>query len=248
MRDEIWKDVVGYEGLYKVSSLGRVKSLARWVSFKDTKRSVPERILSTKTNGNDYPGCNLSKAGKKKMHRVHRIVMRAFVGECPDGQEVLHLDSDKGNSELSNLRYGTHACNMAFKAEDGTDQSGEEHYKAGFSDAEIIEIRKMYDTGVSAIKIAKVFGCKDGTISAITSNATWKHLPHTKRKWKTSAMSVGDRNPNVKLTNKKVMRIREFASVGISIKELASTFNVGATAISRIIKRQSWKHVGGIVA
>lgn len=248
MPNEIWKDVVGYEGLYQVSSLGRVKSLFRWVNFKDTSRSVPGRVLSTNRNGDDYSRCTLSKGGIKKTYSVHSLVMKAFIGKCPTGEEILHLDSNKSNPELSNLRYGTHACNMAFKADEGTDQSGENNYRAVFTDIDVLRIRRLYDRGMSAIKISKLYRCGDGVISAITGNETWTHLPHTKRRGHVLGSNVGSRNPNVKLTDKKVLRIREFASVGISIKELSDTFSVGYTAIARIVKHQTWKNVGGITA
>lgn len=99
---EEWKPVVGLEGLYEVSDLGRVRSLPRRVPSGTGMRDVPPKILVTpisKTTG--YPQITL-------MHRtrhVHSLVMEAFVGPRPEGAEVCHNDGIRANSVLTNLRY-----------------------------------------------------------------------------------------------------------------------------------------------
>lgn len=93
-KQEIWKPVVGYEDFYEVSNLGRVKSLHRG----------KERILKPSSE-RGYFRVDLSKNGKKEHCQVHQLVMESFVGRCPDGCEVDHIDWNPENNMLDNLRY-----------------------------------------------------------------------------------------------------------------------------------------------
>jgi len=104
---EVWKDVKGYEGLYQVSNLGRVKSLERTVTAKNgSKRTIRQRILKPKTERNGYLRVILCKGnGKKKTLKVHRLVCEAF-HENPENKPcVNHIDENKANNTASNLEW-----------------------------------------------------------------------------------------------------------------------------------------------
>lgn len=105
---EIWRPVVGYEGLYDVSSLGRVKSLER---LSLSGKHIRERILKPLSTAG-YPGVTLHRERIQTRHYVHRLVAAAFLGPCPEGQEVRHKDGGRDYPGLSNLEYGTHTENM----------------------------------------------------------------------------------------------------------------------------------------
>jgi len=101
---EIWKDIIGFEGIYKISSFGRVL------------RVDSGRILSTSKCGGcrGYVGVNLSKDGKRYGRLVHRLVAEAFI-ERPDGlYEVNHKDEDKTNNSVENLEWCDHRYNMNY--------------------------------------------------------------------------------------------------------------------------------------
>ena len=105
---EIWKDVVGYEGRYVVSNLGKVKSLKKTVPHSHSKtRTFPEVVLKPNKVAFDYLQVSLYKDGKRKCRYVHNLVMEAFVGEKKIGYEVNHKDEDKSNNRLENLEYLT---------------------------------------------------------------------------------------------------------------------------------------------
>lgn len=109
MKNEIWKDVAGYEGLYQVSDQGRVKSLERTDSWG---RTVKERILKPGAKGNDYLFVNLCAGGKTRMFLVHRLVCQAF-HENPDNKpQVNHLNEDKTDNRACNLEWCTRRENM----------------------------------------------------------------------------------------------------------------------------------------
>lgn len=105
---EVWADVVGYEGLYRVSSLGRILSLPR---INAAGRRWPGRILKQNLGDHGRPEVNLTKNGKQKVRRVHQLVAEAFLGPCPEGMVVCHWDDVKTNNAVTNLRYATMADN-----------------------------------------------------------------------------------------------------------------------------------------
>ena len=106
---EVWKDVKGYEGLYQVSNMGRVKSLERTVARRNgSKRTVRERILKPEIIHNGYLRVKLcDSSGKMKKFFVHRLVGEAF-HENPENKPcVNHIDEDKTNNTASNLEWCT---------------------------------------------------------------------------------------------------------------------------------------------
>lgn len=111
---EIWKDVVGYEGLYQVSDKGRVKSLDRIVNRGRNgsgKFLQKGRILSFDINGSGYKYVSLSKDGKQKQGKIHRLECIAFLSNPENKRCVNHKDGIKLNNELSNLEWSTHSEN-----------------------------------------------------------------------------------------------------------------------------------------
>lgn len=98
---EIWKDVVGYEGLYEISSFGNV------VSVKNDKR----KIISQETHQRGYLRVNLHKDGVWRHFRVHRLVAMAFVDNPTGFPQVDHIDGNKTNNHASNLRWVDNVTN-----------------------------------------------------------------------------------------------------------------------------------------
>jgi len=104
--EEIWKDIKGYEGLYRVSNLGRVKSLKRVVYRSNGHlKTVRERILKAGIDGCGYLIVRLSKDGKGKTFAVHKLVAMVFLNHTPCGHKMVvnHIDNDPANNRVSNL-------------------------------------------------------------------------------------------------------------------------------------------------
>lgn len=106
MESEIWKDVVGYEGFYQVSNLGRVKSLTRVITRCDGKiYPIKEKTLKATLDKHGYMTVGLYKNGVKKTRKVHQLVAMAFLNHKPCGFEkvINHINNDKTNNNVNNL-------------------------------------------------------------------------------------------------------------------------------------------------
>jgi len=112
---EQWRPIPGYEGRYEASDRGRIRSLPR--------PRVPRiRILRTPVDSAGYPTVHLwAGGGKSATHRIHQLVLLAFVGPPPAGTECIrHLDGDHTNGQLINLAYGTNSENVHDRVRHGT--------------------------------------------------------------------------------------------------------------------------------
>lgn len=113
---EIWKDVPGYEGLYQVSNLGRIKSLPKTIIYKDGRsKSIQCHILKPQGNGNGYLKLTLcNKAHHQKQHYIHRLVAEAFLPNPMNKPVINHKDENKTNNKASNLEWCTVAYNNTY--------------------------------------------------------------------------------------------------------------------------------------
>lgn len=117
MKKEVFRDVLGYEGLYQVSNYGRVKSLERKNIFycglrkKHLERPTKEKILNYNKSNRGYLQVCLTKDGKSKTYTVHRLVAKAFLPNVKNKKQVNHIDGNKENNSIDNLEWVTSSEN-----------------------------------------------------------------------------------------------------------------------------------------
>ena len=148
---EIWKDVVGYEGLYQVSNMGRVKSL----------NYGRERILKASDNGSGYLYVALCKKGKYKNFLVHRLVAMVFISNPENKPCIDHIDTNKRNNKVENLRWVTHEENIIYSAKYNKEVKhnsmlGSKNPRAKYTDEDVKYIRELYNDGRTIMEIVKI--------------------------------------------------------------------------------------------
>lgn len=114
--------------------------------------------------------------GKVVTFYVHRLVLEAFFGPCPQGMEVRHLDNDTANNSLENVRWGTHLENIHDKWRHGTMASGTRNPHAKLNDEKVIEVFRLRATGLLHREIADIMGVTPTAIQLLLSGKTWRHL------------------------------------------------------------------------
>lgn len=109
---EEWRDVIGYEGLYQVSNLGRVRSLDRYACCKNnSQRLIKGRVLAFDYDKDGYPRVCLSNNGKHITVQVHRLVAQAFLPNPDNLPCINHKDECITNNRVDNLEWCTYKYN-----------------------------------------------------------------------------------------------------------------------------------------
>jgi hypothetical protein len=166
--NEIWKPIKGYEGLYEVSNIGKVKSLERSVTAKDGRvLPVFEKILrQNKTKATDrHPtqryAVELWKDNKRKRMMVHRLVAEAFL-DNPEGKpQVNHKDGDPSNNNVSNLEWATNGENLKHAYDN--DLHTKHNTKAIVATNKLTGVQLMFE---SVAEAARYFNVTEGAVRA----------------------------------------------------------------------------------
>lgn len=167
--NEIWRDIEGYEGVYQISSFGRVR---RILSHNKAKAGLIKPLKTKK-----YYVCRLCHEGKAKTFAIHIIVAKTFIGKnscCPLCQskfQVNHKDLNPFNNRSDNLEYVTsfqnnlHALKKRQKAQ-----------AQKLNEEKVVHIKKMIQSGITQRKISEQFGISESTVSAINCGRNWSNI------------------------------------------------------------------------
>ena len=175
--DEEWRDVVGYEGFYEVSNLGRVRNAAKRQGTRPGKIHCPRPYGSRKRSGECYWAVALRKNGTAKNFNVARLVSEAFIGPRPEGMEVNHKDDNKANNAEVNLEYVTPAVNKQKGWETGAYwHHGQAHPRAKLTDDQVRLIWSIRNDGYAEKDVADYFGVAFNVVGNIWRKRIWVHL------------------------------------------------------------------------
>ncbi len=165
----ITRQLPGFEGKYVVSDCGTVASMPRVIEYFTQSGALVAycregAILKPGLISSGYHSVSLCG----DTHLVHRLVLKAFIGPCPVGCEVLHGNGNKLDNNLSNLRYGTRSENMVDSVKHGTHSGGRK-----LSKESVILIREKLALGLRSTDLAKMFDVHPNTIYYIKVGKTW---------------------------------------------------------------------------
>ena len=141
---ETWKDVIGYEGLYQVSNLGRVKSLPRNGTI------LTARLLTPSFDGWGYEQVILSKDNKRKCAKVHRLVATAFIENKNNYPCINHKDENKQNNDSKNLEWCSYSYNNSYNGR--ARKAGEKTSKKVLC----VELKKVFNSFADAKSKTKI--------------------------------------------------------------------------------------------
>lgn len=163
----IWKDVVGFEGIYQVSNEGQVRSF----------HSGAWKLVRSNLNRLGYVHLNLCKNGKKFKKLVHQLVLESFIGPRPSDKHVsCHKNGNRSDNRAENLRWGTYKSNAADKREHRTEVVGSDKPAAKLCEDTVLLIRERLSQGERQCLIAKEFKVCPATISHIKNRRKWTHI------------------------------------------------------------------------
>jgi hypothetical protein len=177
---EIWKSIKGYEGLYSVSSLGRVRSEARTVIKSNGHRCpVKEKLLSCfRLRAGGYSGVLLHRDGEKKNAKVHRLVAEAFIPNPENKPQVNHKNGKRRDNIVENLEWCTNSENVlhGYRVLGSGDKKGTLNGRHVLEENDIREIRRLRKDGVMPTALSRQFGVSCSTIYDILNRKKWSHI------------------------------------------------------------------------
>lgn len=168
----IFKKVPGYKKYYECSNMGTVRSFDRKVKTRNNKFTIRKgKTLKPQYHKDGSLYIFLWKQGKRKMFKIHRLVLLTFVGPCPKGMECCHNDGNSRNNKLENLRWDTPSNNQKDRIKHGTYQYGEKNPACKLLHKHVVYIRSLtYKSNIYKDKIANKFNISKGYLNEILRN------------------------------------------------------------------------------
>lgn len=180
---EKWKPIFGYEGMYEVSNLGRVRSLDRYINIDSCKGGnqyqkgfiSPMKTIFRKgvvlkdRYYNNYSSIQLSR----KSYKVHRLVAECFIKNPFNKPHVNHIDNNPRNNKVDNLEWVTRSENIQHAVKQNRMTNGENIWQSKLTENDIKKIRK---SKLPIKELVKIYNVNRRQIYRIKSKIQWKHV------------------------------------------------------------------------
>ena len=175
MPTEEWKPVNGYEGVYEISNLGRLKRVGKAPGAR------VGHILATVLDGHGYAKNVLYRDGIGHPFSIHALVAAAFIGPRPEGYDINHLDGNPLNNVVTNLEYATrsdnniHSYRILHRTHEG--MKGSRNGGAKLAENQVRKIHRLFATGrYTQSELGRMFNVTHSTVHQIVHGRAWKHL------------------------------------------------------------------------
>ena len=180
MQKEIWKDVIGGCGFYKVSNLGNIRSVSRVVvKSDDSTANRVGKLLTPHPEHRGYMQVTLCFNGVRKTMKVHRIVMEAFSLNPMMKRTINHKNGIKSDNRLCNLEWNTISENIKHAFDCGLKkaQTGETNGNSKLKKSDVIDIKTNCDISPECLnKFAIKYNVTKQAVRLIVNNRNWKHI------------------------------------------------------------------------
>jgi len=216
---EIWKKWRDSE--YEVSNTGYIRS------------GHVGRILKPSLSRQGYARINAWVGGKPISIAVHRIIAEVFIENPKSLPIVNHIDGNPSNNRVENLEWTTIKENVQHAVDTGLASRGEECTVAKLTEAQVIVIISLIETGISVIDVSRRYGVSAAAISHIWNGKTWKHISRPK---------IETKNYKGKLKVTDIPVIRNHFKEGLSDNEIAKLFGIHKTSIYNIRVGKNWSN------
>lgn len=218
---------------YHITNDGKLFSIKQGKVWKELKPSLSRgynRFVLYDENGQD------------KKFFAHKLVLLAYIGKPPDNMPVCrHLDGNRQNNNVSNLKWGTHKQNSNDMILHGRSLKGEKNHNTILNEESVHKIFSLVADGFSFEKIAKMYKCSATNISNITYREIWGHIdidPEIENKAKEVLRG------KERLSEEKLEELIDYANLnGLNYGDMQEKFGLSRSAIFCALKGKSWKHV-----
>lgn len=171
---QAWKPCPDFELSYEISNFGEVRSVDRTVPNRNglIKGKVIKQVLNKK----GYSQVRLYKNNKYLIQNPHRLVAKAFIPNLYNKPQVNHIDGNKLNNNIDNLAWVDNSENQkhAYRLGLQPSRSGENNGRSILNDAQVTEIKLLYNSGKTILEISNIYNIKIQVIRHIIYGRTWK--------------------------------------------------------------------------
>jgi hypothetical protein len=201
------------------------------------------------SRGNGYCYVAIGRAIGRNCIQVHRLVLEAFVGPCPEGMEACHWpESIRSNNRLSNLRWDTRPANKIDMINDKMSTFGAKNPQAKMTDEHVKKAIILRAAGKTLKQIAEEFGVTRSAVSRAIHGDGWKHinrtgLPSIAHMKAIPKSQNGSKNTSAKIDESSVREIRRLRDTGLTLGSIAGIFGISVSNVSLIAKRATWTHI-----
>lgn len=175
MREETWRPIPDFDGVYSASSLGRIR---RDRAGRGARAGHILKPCGGRKDGYQFVNLHDIRAGKPRPYLVHRLVAAAFFGPAPDGYCANHLNSERTDNRVENLEWTTYSGNIQHCIRMGRFRTnprvGSAHWAAKLSEEDVAAIRAM-PHAIRRAYIARIYGISVEYVSEIRHRGGWKH-------------------------------------------------------------------------
>lgn len=176
---EIWKDIIGYEGMYQISNLGRVKSLSRVIQKKSGSTGISKEKIMASADNQGYRIIYLHKDAQKEKFTIHRLVATAFICNTENKTDINHINGIKSDNSIYNLEWVTKSENTLHAYRTGLKKSlkGSDNPMSKLTEVNVIDIKFKYRNGGHSYRTLSVlYNVDKALIARIIKGISWPHV------------------------------------------------------------------------